>query len=110
MVEFLKAQLWEAKTQIGVRQNIPPNTIKISVGFKPSPYFLPPEIKAVRHELEEAEKRRKQKEQESMKLFEEMFKKAFPNDGKRFREEFKLRFPKEYEKRFPKEPNPTQQH
>ncbi len=60
LLEFLRSNNWEAETvSLFPRHHdkMPANTIRIMVGFKPSPYFLPPEIKKARERMERDLKR-----------------------------------------------------
>jgi hypothetical protein len=57
VLEYLNSKGWqEVRTQPAVTSEIPPNTIRIQIGFKPTPYFLPPEMKKYLEERKEQQK------------------------------------------------------
>jgi hypothetical protein len=67
-ISFLESEGWVARRQMGFAPEsasqagpkdeiLPPNTIRISVGFKPSPYFLPQWVKDVEKRTREGIKR-----------------------------------------------------
>jgi hypothetical protein len=66
VVEFLGDQNWTADTTVADPREppIPSNTIRIKVGFKPMPYFLPEEMKdAIQRNREDNKARRQPDEQ-----------------------------------------------
>ncbi len=63
LVAFLNSYNWEASKALGWKQNIPPNTIKVTVGLKPLPYFQPPEIKRVKDQVRQIEQQLRQQEE-----------------------------------------------
>ncbi len=67
LLDFLQQEKWVARKHPGVPERertpnipptdivfLPPNCIRVVVGFKPSPYFLRPEIKKAFEEMERA--------------------------------------------------------
>lgn len=72
VVEFLKSNSWAARRFPGKSGELAPNTIKISVGFKPYPYFDSEESKEAKKREEEFLQRVKKFKEESQKRDEEL--------------------------------------
>jgi hypothetical protein len=71
LVDFLRANGWDASESIGFDKSLEPGTLEVVVGFKPSPYFDPEQIRTF-HEAAERFRRReieseRQEDQRSQK-------------------------------------------
>jgi hypothetical protein len=69
LVAFLKGYNWVARTQAGDRNAA--QIIRVAIGFKPNPYFVPPELKRLREEFdrvrEEGARRAKEIEERALR-------------------------------------------
>ena len=52
LVDFLRANGWEARSMPAGDNELPHNSVGITVGFKPNPYFDPKEIKEMNDKIE----------------------------------------------------------
>jgi hypothetical protein len=52
LVDFLEINGWKARSVPDLENNLPRDSIGIAVGFRPSPYFDPKEIKEMNEKLE----------------------------------------------------------
>ncbi len=69
--DFLSSYNWEARATFRLpgAAPIPPNTIKIIVGFKPNPYFAPEWVKKAREEVRKMREETKKRRAELDKIF-----------------------------------------
>lgn len=52
LVDFLMANGWQARSMPAGHGDLPHNSVGITVGFKPNPYFDPKEIKEMNSKIE----------------------------------------------------------
>jgi hypothetical protein len=76
LVDFLKKNGWQAREMPAGHNEIPPNSVGITVGFKPNPYFDPEEIKKISEQMEKI----RQESLEERHREEEEEKKFRPNE------------------------------
>jgi hypothetical protein len=63
LVEFLKSNDWEARVSISTMDDIPKNTIRVIIGFKPNPYFEPEWVKEAKEKSKKMNDEMKKMEQ-----------------------------------------------
>jgi hypothetical protein len=71
LVDFLKDNNWVAHIAWSMRGELGENSIKVEVGFKPSPYFDPPQLKEAQREADKAIKEMRERMERNRKAFEE---------------------------------------
>jgi hypothetical protein len=76
LAAFLKAQNWDASVWPSVREELPPNTIKIMIDLKPNPYFLPPATKEALKKIKQIED---EAERERTRRIQDLIERANPS-------------------------------
>jgi hypothetical protein len=68
VVDFLQSNNWQARFAWSHRGELPPDTVRVTVGFKPNPYFDPQLVKESRERTKKSDAERKQwKEEEKQR-------------------------------------------
>jgi hypothetical protein len=70
LLDLLTSNNWEAHTFPEV--NIPDKTIKVTVGFKPSPYFFPQEMKDEMKRIREIDKKARKSRDDAIRRMNEL--------------------------------------
>ena len=73
LVDFLRGKGWEARVAYASNRDVPPNTIKITVGLRPGTYFLPRDIR----QLVEDSKKVEESVRERLKKMRERYRQVF---------------------------------
>jgi hypothetical protein len=69
LVDFLMKNGWQAREMPAGHGELPPNSVGITVGFKPNPYFDPKEIKEMYEQIEKSRQHTLEERHREEKIF-----------------------------------------
>jgi hypothetical protein len=69
LVDFLKANGWQAREMPAGQDELPPDSIGITVGFKPNPYFDPEILKEINDRMEQIRQQQLEERRRMEKIF-----------------------------------------